>query len=111
MGARDAAGLAIQGVIPGHAEDGAQHIALETTAGTIRCRFHDAAGGDAAVLWVFGAGGGLGGPAGGVYARLARQLVPEGIASLQLGYRSPAGLADCAADVLTGIAYLGTCGR
>ena len=107
----EATGLEIHGVIEGLAEDGARHIALETNGGTIRCRFHDAAVGDAAVLWVFGAGGGLGGPAGGLYARLARQLLPDGVASLELDYRRPADLLSCEQDVLTGIAYLGTCGR
>ena len=86
-------------------------MALHTSAGTIRGRFHDAAGGDAAVLWVFGAGGGLGGPAGGLYPRLARQLVGDGVASLELDYRRAGDLTGCVLDVLAGVDYLGTRGR
>jgi fermentation-respiration switch protein FrsA (DUF1100 family) len=90
---------------------GAERVLLDTSAGPIECRLHDARPGASAVLWVFGAGGGLGGPAGGVYARLGRQLASEGIASLELAYRRPGALRDCVYDALLGIAYLGTLGR
>ncbi len=103
--------LALQGVESGPAEDGAAYVTLRTDAGSIRCRYHAADGGDAAALWVFGAGGGLGGPAGGLYARLARQLTGEGIASLELDYRRAGDLWGCVLDVLVGIGYLGTQGR
>ena len=63
------------------------------------------------MLWVFGAGGGLGGPAGGVYTRLARQLLGDGVSSLELAYRRPGDLTGCVADVLLRISYLGTLGR
>ncbi len=108
-------GLELRDIEQGPAEDGAERVALHTSAGAIRCRFHDApiasGRGDAAVLWVFGAGGGLGGPAGGLYARLARQLVGEGVASLELDYRRPGDLPGCVLDVLMGVTYLGTRGR
>ena len=66
MAGRDRAlSLELRGVEQERPEDGAERVALHTSAGTINCRFHDAAGGDTALLWVFGAGGGLGGPAGG----------------------------------------------
>jgi pimeloyl-ACP methyl ester carboxylesterase len=55
---------------------------------------------------VFGAGGGLGGPAGGVYVRLAEQFVSEGIASLRLDYRHPGDLINCILDVMMGIEFL-----
>lgn len=42
--------------------DGAFLLELETTNGTIHARLHGAEDGDTAVLWVFGTGGGLGGP-------------------------------------------------
>lgn len=90
------------------AENGAANVRLQTNDGTIVCRYHDAAEGNAAVLWVFGAGGGLGGPAGGLYERLAPQLVPDNIASLQLAYRKPGRLIDCVLDVLLGIGFLRT---
>ena len=92
-------------------DDGAEGVALVTDQGSISCRLHPADGGDAAVLWVFGAGGGLGGPAGGVYERLGRLLAGEGIASLQVDYRRPADLVPCVLDVLAGLAFLASRGR
>ena len=56
--------LELQSVETGRLEDGAETLVLHTDGGPIDCRFHPAETGDAAVLWVFGAGGGLGGPAG-----------------------------------------------
>lgn len=103
--------LNIVGVEPGAEESGGRLLTLSTDDGPITCRLHDAPAGDSAVLWVFGAGGGLGGPAGGVYPRLARELVPDGVASLEVAYRRLRDLAACVTDVLTGIAYLGTLGR
>ena len=103
--------LELREVEQGPAEDGAERMALHTSAGTITCRFHAAPPGDAAVLWVFGAGGGLGGPAGGLYPRLARRLAGDGVASLELAYRRPGDLPHCVLDVLLGVAYLGTRGR
>jgi hypothetical protein len=50
--------------------EGQERLRLLTDGGDIDCRLHATTGGDAAVLWVFGAGGGLGGPAGGLYTRL-----------------------------------------
>src|SRR3954467_85929 len=91
--------------------EGAQELILETDAGKIPARFHAAGDGDAAVVWVGGAGGGLDGPAEGMYPRLARQLASDGIASLRLHYRRPNQLYDCVLDALLGVAYLGTQGR
>lgn len=91
--------------------DDVEHLRLVTDAGDIDCRLHGTDTGDAAVLWVFGAGGGLGGPAGGLYPRLAERLRPEGIASLRLDYRRPGSLEACVLDVLLGIAYLGSRGQ
>jgi fermentation-respiration switch protein FrsA (DUF1100 family) len=85
--------------------DGAEDLTFETNQGTNRARYHAAPGSASAVLWVFGAGGGLGGPAGGVYERLARRLTPNA-ASLQLDYRHPGRLASCVSDLLLGIEYL-----
>ncbi len=92
-------------------EDGVETVRLHTDAGTIDTQYHRADTGDVAVLWVFGAGGGLGGPAGELYPRLAAQLAPDGIASLRLDYRRPADLIPCVLDVLVGGAYLNTRAR
>jgi hypothetical protein len=109
--AKDEFTLELQSVETGPLEDGAETVVLHTDVGPIDCRFHAAETGAAAVLWIFGAGGGLGGPAGGLYTRLAAQLAPTGVASLRLDYRRPGALIPCVLDVLAGIAYLGSRGR
>jgi hypothetical protein len=72
---------------------------------------HEDTQGDTAVLWVFGAGGGLDGPAGGLYPRLSLRLAPAGIAGLELAYRYPARLEPCLQDVLAAIEWLARSGR
>jgi alpha-beta hydrolase superfamily lysophospholipase len=85
-------------------------IAVSTPAGETRGRLHWSAG-DTAILWVFGAGGGLGGPAGGVYYRLAEILRAAGVASLELDYRRPGDLRACVEDALSGISWLEARGK
>ena len=94
-----------------HEYAGVENIDLDTDRGTVACRATDAVSGDAAVLWMFGAGGGFHGPAGGLYDRLGGQLAPEGIESLQVAYRHPAHLPECVRDVLVAIDYLVENGR
>lgn len=103
--------LRLHGVEEGPVVSGAREVRLLTGSGDIDCRFHPAAEGDGAALWVFGAGGGLDGPAGGMYVRLANYLTNYGVASLRLDYRHPGRLEDCVLDVLAGIAYLEQRGR
>mgnify|MGYP002778164928 FL=1 len=78
---------------------------------TFQGRLIAPAAGDAAVLWVFGSGGGLGGPSGGLYARLGAALALRGVASLELDYRRPGDLDACVEDVLCGIEHLERLGR
>lgn len=92
------------------ADGTATELRLFTDRGPIVCRPHPCAGEDA-ILWVFGAGGGLGGPADGLYTRLGNQLTFEGIASLELAYRLPGDLAECVLDVQAGAAWLGSQGK
>jgi pimeloyl-ACP methyl ester carboxylesterase len=95
--------------VPG--DDDVRLVGLHTTGGTIECRWHEAPPGDTAVLWVFGAGGGFGGPAGGLYSRLSQALLRYTIAGLELAYRHPADLEPCVLDVLLGAAWLKSIGR
>lgn len=104
----DSFSLELRAVQPGRTENGVQHLSLQTDAGDIVARFHPAPAGNAAVVWVGGAGGGLDGPAGGLYPRLAGQLVTDNVASLRLHYRRPNDLPACVLDTLLGIAYLGS---
>jgi pimeloyl-ACP methyl ester carboxylesterase len=110
MMSNDGFTLQLQSVEAGPLEDGAETIMLHTDEGMINCRFHQTETGDTAVLWVFGAGGGLGGTAGGLYTRLANHLSTKEVASLRLDYRRPGALIPCVLDVLLGIAYLGSRG-
>jgi fermentation-respiration switch protein FrsA (DUF1100 family) len=103
-------GLAYQVSGPPPEAEGVHAVTLATADGDIRCRLQ-LANGERAVLWVFGAGGGLGGPAGGVYQRLGEVLSPEGVTSLELDYRRPARLEPCVTDVLTGLDYLADLGK
>ncbi len=83
----------------------AETITLHTDRGAIDCRLHRADG-DAGIIWVGGAGGGLGGPAGGLYPRLAAQLLPDKITSLRLHYRRPNDLVGCVLDTLLAAEWL-----
>ncbi|UYZ63397.1 alpha/beta hydrolase [Hymenobacter weizhouensis] len=89
------------------AADGVEEVLLETNAGPLPARLHPAAEGRAAVVWVGGAGGGLDGPAWGMYPRLASQLAAHhGIASLRLHYRHPNYYEECVLDTLLAVQYL-----
>jgi alpha-beta hydrolase superfamily lysophospholipase len=103
--------LEILDVETGPVRDGVEELRLVTGDGTIQTRFHDAEPGDAAALWVGGAGGGLDGPAGGLYPRLASQLTGDGIASLRLHYRQPNHFTACVLDTLAGVELLASRGR
>jgi alpha-beta hydrolase superfamily lysophospholipase len=86
--------------------DGVEELTLNTNAGGIVARLHPTGQGAPAVVWVGGSGGGLDGPAWGMYPRLAGQLAAQGIASLRLHYRKPNYLEDCVMDTLLGAEYL-----
>src|SRR5512132_533034 len=91
--------------------DGSRRVELVTDNGKIGCRYHPAETGDRAIVWVFGAGGGWGGPAGGMYPRLAKQLVPEGVTSLEVAYRYPGMLQHCVLDALMAVLWLESLAR
>lgn len=98
--------LELRGVEEGPPVDGVEDLRLHTNAGTIVCRYHPVAEGEAAVVWIGGAEGGLDGPARGLYPRIAEELVREGIASLRLHYRHPSYLEPCVLDTLLGVAFM-----
>jgi fermentation-respiration switch protein FrsA (DUF1100 family) len=103
--------LDLRGVERRDEAEGLERLWLLTDAGAVECRLHPAPAGDAAALWVFGAGGGLGGPAGGLYTRLGQRFRPYGVSSLELAYRHPGRLGECVRDVLLGLAWLAGEGR
>jgi fermentation-respiration switch protein FrsA (DUF1100 family) len=103
--------LNLSGVERRDEAEGLERLRLLTDEGAVECRWHPAPAGDAAVLWVFGAGGGLGGPAGGLYTRLGQRLRPRGVASLEVAYRHPGRVGECVRDVLLGLTWLAGEGR
>ncbi len=86
--------------------DEVEEVWLHTNGGIIHTRFHEAAQSEVAVVWVGGAGGGLEGPARGLYPRLAGALLDDHISSLRLDYRYPNDLNNCVLDTLIGIEYV-----
>src|SRR4051812_7004678 len=90
--------------------DGAENLVLATPSGGIRSRLHRPVHLDAGIVWVFGAGGGLGGPAGGLYERLGARLQPGGVLSLQVAYRQPGNMRTCVEDALTGVSLIESVG-
>lgn len=109
--ARDEITLRLLGAEKANVHDGVTDVRLLTDQGAIACRRHDALAGESGIVWVFGAGGGFFGPAGGLYDRLGRQLAPEGIVSLEVAYRRPGDLTGCVLDTLAGVEHLRDQGR
>jgi alpha/beta superfamily hydrolase len=99
--------LELQAFEHAEASEGIEEVLIHTDQGTIAARFHEAQSPVAGVVWVGGAGGGLDGPAGGMYPRLASRLACDGLSSLRLDYRFPNLYGGCVLDTLAGIAYLG----
>jgi len=102
--------LTLQDVIRLPDGGASERLQLVTNQGPMAARIHPAEG-NRAILWVFGAGGGLGGPAGGLYTRLGTQFQQSGTTSLELDYRRAGYLQDCILDVLVGLAYLESLGK
>ncbi len=100
--------ISLESVEQGGVQEGVEELVLHTSIGAITTRYHQAEGAGAAVVWVGGSGGGLDGPAGGLYPRLAHQLTgqEQPIASLRLHYRFPNDLENCVIDTLVGVYYL-----
>lgn len=83
-------------------------LKLNTDRGDIVARYHPVADKltKLGVVWVGGAGGGLDGPARGLYPEACERLQAAGVAGLRLHYRQPNELANCVLDTLAGVAFL-----
>jgi dienelactone hydrolase len=87
--------------------DGGTGVVLfESVTGNFEGRYHMVPDSEAGVIWVGGAGGGLDGPARGLYPRMADLLKKRGIASLRLDYRRPGDFSACVVDVMAGVEFL-----
>ena len=102
--------ISIQGVASRERDDGALDVSINTTRGELLGVLHPCEGEPAAAVYVGGALGGLDGPAGGLYARLAAALadpaVEGGVTGLRLHYRQPGEFEECVLDVLAGCSFL-----
>lgn len=87
-------------------EGGAFELQLATNDGAIQAIYHPVPGATAGVIWVGGAGGGLDGPARGLYPAACEQLQLQRIAGLRLHYRYPNQLEACVLDTLLGAEFL-----
>ena len=108
-GAAEEFELTIQGFAPQASANGASAITIRTSRGPIRTIYHRAAEGAGAVggaVWVGGAGGGLNGPARGLYPEACRRLATLGVGGLRLDYRLPNDLPECVLDTLAGLQFL-----
>ncbi len=97
--------------------DGTLDVIINSSRGEIPAVLHAREGEPGAVIFVPGALGGLDGPAGRLYPRLAEALraapqdapAPEdarGLSSLRLHYRQPDVFQECVLDVLGGLSFL-----
>ncbi len=98
--------MELQNIIEEPAGLSIDKVIMETDLGAVNCLYHFVAEPKGGVVWVGGAGGGLYGPAGGLYLRLAKKLAANEIASLRVDYRRPNQLNDCILDTLLGTAFL-----
>ena len=81
-------------------------MTLHTTRGQIHASYHQAPEPKAGVVWVWGARGGIEGPADGIYGVLAEELMSNGITSLRVDYRKPNDLTESILDTLAGVSLL-----
>jgi pimeloyl-ACP methyl ester carboxylesterase len=86
--------------------DDIRAVTLRTNRGDVETRYHPAPGATKGAVWVGGAGGGLEGPARGLYPEACRRLQREGVAGLRLHYRRPNHLEECVLDTLLGVEFL-----
>jgi pimeloyl-ACP methyl ester carboxylesterase len=95
---------------PPHDGDLGKGLLFRTNRGDIPAVLHEAPEAHLGVIWVGGARGGFGGPAKGIYPRLAEAFKDKGISSLRLNYRQPNDFPECALDLLAGIDYFKSAG-
>lgn len=99
----------IEDIDPWEAPEGqaGRGILLCTNRGDIQAVLHHNQGGvtSKAVIWVYGAGGGFGGPGDGLYTELAEEMKSE-VTSIRLNYRFPNVIPECVLDALAGISFL-----
>jgi len=104
--AREEDGLDWQGTIRKPLAADLCAITLQTNRGDIATQYHRVPRASVGAVWVGGAGGGLDGPARGLYPEACRRLQRNGVAGLRLHYRLPNHLEECVLDTLLGVKFL-----
>ena len=87
-------------------DDGSFALGIDSSRGLIEGILHPHEGGEAAVVWVSGAIGGVDGPAGKIYETLSTDLLGEGVTSIRLDYRQAGELEECVLDTIAGVNVL-----
>ena len=80
-----------------------QKVAIPSADGSAEALLYRSPDSDRAVVW---AGGWRGGEPGGLPADVARALLPRGVSSLLVRYRSPFELPACVEDALASVSLL-----
>jgi len=84
-------------------------LRLQTERGDVPGLYHGGRPGAGAIICIGGFDGGFDGPAEGIYATLAEDLLKDGIGSLRLSYRvlgSPGNVEEAVYDVLAAVSFL-----
>ena len=92
-------------------EVNARPVRLETDRGRgpVSCLYHEGRRNGGGVVFVGGTDGGFDGPASGIYATLAADLLADGVSSLRLDFRlhvAPGDVEEGTHDILAGVAFL-----
>ncbi|MBM3140097.1 MAG: alpha/beta hydrolase [Chloroflexi bacterium] len=87
-------------------EQGELEVQLDTSRGAITVFLHPCEGQTGCAVFLGGAGGGVKGPANGVYVRLASELVADGVSSVRVQYRQPGEFEECVLDALAACSFL-----
>ena len=87
-------------------EPGELALEIDTSRGTILAALRPCEGKTGCAVFLGGAMGGGDGPAEGVYLRLSRELVAQGVTALRVGYRHPGEFDECVLDALAACSFL-----
>jgi pimeloyl-ACP methyl ester carboxylesterase len=86
--------------------EGYHPVTIETNLGNVACRYYEAGQTQRGMVCVGGVGGDFDSPAKGLYPRLCKDLMGNGIAGLRVRFRYPHNLVEATLDVLAGLSFL-----
>lgn len=89
-------------------ENSFEFVCIETSRGTVECKYYKAEEADKGIILVGGAGGDFQTPADNLYPRLGEYFKEKGLSSLNVNFRKTGNLAESITDVLLGIEFLKT---